>query len=102
MNKQGISWTKVRKESKIVNAYAEGIMSLPAIYGANPNKVLQFYEKLCSNIQALKTMGKLREVNGYARMTLNKLEGVRGDLVRTDHWQEWKFHSFLRDCKSGL
>ena len=84
--------TKFGKESEIVNAYVDGIMSLPAIYGANPNKVLQFYEKLCSNVQALETMGKLGEVNGYVRMTLNKLEGIRGDLVRTDDdWQEWKF-----------
>ena len=83
---------KYGKESKIVNAYVEGIMSLPLIYGANPNKVSQFYEKLCSNVQALETMGKLGEVNGYVRMTLNKLEGIRGDLVRTDDdWQEWRF-----------
>ena len=61
-------------------------------YGANPNKVSQFYEKLCSNVQALETMGKLGEVNNYVRMTLNKLEGIRGDLVRTDDdWQEWRF-----------
>ena len=73
---------KYGKESKIVNVYVDGIMSLPSIYGANPNKVSQFYEKLCSNVQALETMGKLGEVNGYVRMTLNKLEGIRGDLVR--------------------
>ena len=37
-------------------------------------------------------MGKLGEVNGYVRITLDKLEGIRSDLVRTDDsWQEWKF-----------
>ena len=37
-------------------------------------------------------MGKLREMNGYVRMTLDKLIGIRADLVRTDdNWQEWKF-----------
>ena len=37
-------------------------------------------------------MGKLREVNGYVRLTLDKLEGIRGDLVRTDDdWRDWKF-----------
>lgn len=83
---------KYVKESKIVNACVDGIMSLPSIYGANPNKVSQFYEKICSNVQALEMMGKLGEVNGYVRMTLNKLEGIRGDLVRTDDdWQEWRF-----------
>lgn len=59
-------------------------MSLSMIHGTNPNKILEFSEKLCSNAQSLKTMGKLGEVNGYVRMTLNKLEGIRGDLVRTD------------------
>ena len=84
--------TKFGKESEIVNAYVSNIMSLPAIFGTNPNKVSQFYDKLCSNVQSLETMGKLGEVNGYVRMTLNKLEGIRGDLVRTDdNWQDWKF-----------
>ena len=37
-------------------------------------------------------MGKLREMNGYVRMTLDKLIGTRADLVQTDdNWQEWKF-----------
>ena len=41
-------------------------------------------------------MGKLGEVNGYVRITVNKLEGIRGDLVRTDDdWQEWKFDQFV-------
>ncbi|XP_068723854.1 uncharacterized protein [Montipora capricornis] len=41
-------------------------------------------------------MGKLREVNGYIRMTLNKLEGIRGDLERTDDdWQESKFDQLV-------
>ena len=88
--------TKFGKESEIVNAYVSSIMSLPVIHGANPNKVSQFYEKLCSSVQALETMGKLGEVNGYVRMTLNKLEGIRGDLVRTDDdWQEWKFDQLV-------
>ncbi|PFX34964.1 Uncharacterized protein K02A2.6 [Stylophora pistillata] len=93
---KNIPKTKFGKESEIVNAYVSSIMSIPVIYGVNPNKVSQFYEKLCSSIQALETMGKLREVNGYVRMTLNKLEGIRGDLVRTnDNWQEWKFNQLV-------
>jgi len=50
--------TKYGKESEIVNAYISGIMSLPTIHGTNPNKILEFYEKLCSNVQSLETMGK--------------------------------------------
>ena len=71
-------------------------MSLPVIQGANPNKISDFYETLLPNLQALETMGKIREVNGYVRMTLDKLEGIRGDLVRTDdNWQDWDFPHLL-------
>ena len=93
--------TKFGKESEIVNAYVSSIMSLPVIYRANPNKVSQFYEKLCSSVQALETMGKLGEVNGYVRMTLSKVEGIRGDLVRTDDdWQEWKFDQLVEALRN--
>ena len=44
------------------------------------------------NVQSLETLGKISEVNGYVRATIDKLEGIRGDLVRMDDdWQEWKF-----------
>ena len=64
-------------------------MALPHIPGSQPSKIHDFYEKLLSNVQALETLGKLREISGYVRMTIDKLEGIRGDLVRTDDdWQE--------------
>jgi hypothetical protein len=51
-----------------------------------------FYNKLLFNVQSLETLGKLKEVNGYVRMCLDKLEGIRGDLVRTDDdWRQWDF-----------
>ena len=44
----------------------------------------------------LETLGKLKEVNGYVRATIDKLEGIRGDLVRTDdNWQEWEFPQLI-------
>ena len=64
-------------------------MALPNIPGSQPSKIHDFYEKLLSNVQALETLGKLREISGYVRMTIDKLEGIRGDLVGTDDdWQE--------------
>ena len=40
--------------------------------------------------QALDTMGKLRDVLGYTRLTLEKLPGIRADLVRLEEdWQKW-------------
>ena len=62
--------TNYGKESEIVNAHVTNIMSLPVIYGSNPNK---FYETLSPKLQALETMGKIKEVNGYVRMRLDKL-----------------------------
>ena len=40
-------------------------------------------------------MGKLKEINGYVRSALDKLPGIRADLVRLDiDWQECKFWQF--------
>ena len=87
---EGYEWaknilrTKYGKTSEIVNAYIQNIMGLPVISGANPARIHQFYEALLFNVQALETLGKLKEVNGYVRMSIDKLPGIRGDLVRTD------------------
>ena len=71
-------------------------MGLPVISGANPARIHQFYEALSFNVKALETLGKLKEVNGYVRMSIDKLRGIRGDLVRTDeNWQEWDFPKFV-------
>ena len=41
-------------------------------------------------------MGKLREVIGYVRFTLDKLGGIRADLVRMDdNWQNLDFSEFI-------
>ena len=42
--------------------------------------------------QALETMNKLKEPIDYVRLTLDKLPGIRADVVRLDdNWQEWDF-----------
>ena len=67
-------------------------MNLPHIKGANPHKIDEFYAKLLPSVQALESMNKLREISGYCRATLDKLEGIRADLTRfDDNWQEWGF-----------
>ena len=67
-------------------------MSLPTIHATQPKKIHEFYDRLVTNIQSLETMGKIREINGYVRLTLDKLPGIRADLVRIDDdWQEWGF-----------
>ena len=47
-------------------------------------------------MQALDTMGKIKEMNGYVRVTLDKLQGIRVDLVRNDdNWHDWKFQQLV-------
>ena len=59
---------------------------------SNPVKIHNFYEKLRTSVQSLNTMGKVKEINGYLRSILDKLPGIRVDLVRLGNgWQEWKF-----------
>ena len=70
-----------------MNAYVQNILCLPTIQGAKPGKIHAFYGTLLTSVQSLETFGKLKEVTGYVRMTIDKLEGIRNDLVRTDdHW----------------
>ena len=53
------------------------------------------------SVQALETMGKLKEINGYVKLTLDKLRGIRTDLVRMDNgWQEWKFPQLVEALES--
>ena len=89
------------KTSEIVNAHIANIMNLPRITGSSPRKVWEFYETLITNIQPLETMGKLKEINGYVRMTLDKLSGIRSDLIRLDDdWQEWEFPRLVEAIRS--
>ena len=83
---------KYANESEIVNSYVEEIISLPTINGSQPGKIHSFFETLRYNVQSLETLNKLSDVNGYVRMTINKLPSIRGDLVRTDpKWKDWTF-----------
>ena len=64
-------------------------MGLP---GTNPTRINEFYEKMVTNIQTLESMGKEKDIRGYVRLTLDKLPGIRADLVRLDdNWQECGF-----------
>ena len=51
-------------------------MSLPQINNANSQKIHDFLEKLLCSVQALDTMGKIKEMNGYVRVTLQKLQCI--------------------------
>ena len=83
---------KYGKHSEVTNAHVQNITPIPHINNSNPYKTHEFSEKLLNSVQDLETMGKLKEINGYVRITLDKLQRIRADLVRTDDdWENWKF-----------
>ena len=54
-------------------------------------------------MQALETIGKLKEINGSVRLILYKLQGIRADLVMTDDdWQEWKVPQLIEALESWI
>ena len=69
---------------EVAAAHIHCITSLPVISNFNPNCIQEFYEKLAISVQALETMKKLKDIEGYVRLTLDKLPGIRADLVRLD------------------
>ena len=87
---KAILQAKFGKTTVVANEHINCIISLPIVFGSHPNKVHDFYEKLMSSVQALEAMRKLNEIKGYVRNTLDKLPGIRADLVRLDdNWQDW-------------
>ena len=75
-----------------IKAYTKQILDLPHIHDVNVGKVHEFSEKLSYCVQSLETMGKLEQINGNVAMTLDKLSGIRSDLVRTDpEWEDWDY-----------
>ena len=86
---KNILMTNYVKPREVANAHIQYIMGLSVITETNPTRINEFYEKLVSNIQTLESMGKKKDIRGYVRLTLDKLPGIRSDLVRLDdNWQE--------------
>ena len=93
---------KFGKPGEVANAHIKCIMSLLIITQKNFIKIHDFYEKLLTPLQALDTMGNLKEINEYVRMTFDKLPAICADLVRIvdDDWQKWDFGQFSSLCKT--
>ena len=98
-----ILMTKYAKPRAVANAHIQCIMGLSVITETNPTRINEFYEKLVTNIQTLESMGKEKDIRGYVRLTLDKLPGIRSDLVRLDdNWQEWRFPQLVEALKMGM
>ena len=81
----------------IVNTRVQNSMELPVITGSLPKKIHKFYQKLIFNMKSLETLGNLKDISGYVRMFIDKLQGIRGNLVRKEYnWREWDFPNFVR------
>ena len=88
------------KTAEVVNAYIVNINNLPVIADTNPAKVHEFYKQLRYNVQSLETLHKLDGVKGNVRATLDKLKGIKSDLVRgNEGWPEWTFEDLLKELK---
>ena len=75
---KNIPRNKYGETSEIVNAYVRSIMGLPVISGVN--------QAFPFNVQALETLGKLKEVNGYVRMSIDnypRSEGTWSEQTKT-------------------
>ena len=71
-------------------------MSLAQINNANPQKIYELSEKLLCSVQASDTMGKIKEMNGYVIVTLDKLQSIQESIVRNDYnWQDSKFQQLI-------
>ena len=87
-NAKAILEAEYGQPTEIGNAYIKNIMELPIINGVNPRKVKDFYKQLRFNVQSLDTLGRLADVKGNVRRTLEKLKGIKADLVRGN--EGWK------------
>ena len=92
--------SKFGKPSEVAKAHIENVISLPVINNSNPGRIHSFYEKLVTSVQSLESMGKLQNINGLVRHTLDKLSGIKSELVRSDDdWQEWTYVELVEALK---
>ena len=60
----------------------------------------EFYKQLRFNVQSLDTLRRLADVKGNVRCTLDKLKGIKADLVRgNEGWKDWGFKDLLRELQ---
>lgn len=67
---------KFGKPAVVVNTHVKCITSLLVVSGTHSNRIHDFLEKLYGSVQALTTMKKLKEINGYLKITLDKCQGL--------------------------
>ena len=88
------------KTSEIVNAHVQQIIELLTVYGTNLKKIYDFNEKVVCNVQVRDTIKRLREINGYVRINVDKIPKVRLSLVMLKiSWKDWTFGDLVNALK---
>ena len=86
---KNILCSEYRRQCEIVNAYIQNIVGLPVITGPHPVKIHDFCKQLVYKVQSLETLRKLKDVAGNVKSVLDKLKGIKPDLVRGHpDWQD--------------
>ena len=74
----------------------ENIQGLPVISGTHPAKIHDFFETLLYNVQSLETLGKTSDCKALVRGVLNKLPGIKAELVQgKPDWKTWDFTQLI-------
>ena len=79
------------------------IVDLLAVKEVIYAKSRQFYDTLCINNEALRTMKGHTKVEGLVLPTLAKLPGIKADLTRDyGNWENWSFDDLLTEIRKWL
>ncbi|XP_048575296.1 uncharacterized protein LOC116604510 [Nematostella vectensis] len=102
-----IAWERLREEygqtKTVVAAHVDQILNLPILKSGGHAKVREFYETLSKSHDALETLGEGNMLRGLALSTLNKLQKIRADLVRTDEgWESWEMGDVIKALQKWL
>ena len=101
------AWERLQKEygqtKLVVNAHMDEIINIPVTRGSHYEKILEFYESLSKNYDALQTLGESDSLKGFAMSTLNKIPQVKPDLMRSDDdWEEWSMERLINALQKWL
>lgn len=85
------------KISEIVKTYIDNLNALPVITGSQPSKIHKFCQTLNYHVQSLEMLGKLSSCFSVVRGVLDKLPGIKAELVSGKvGWQDWGFTELIR------
>ena len=101
------AWERLNKEfgqkNAVINTHIDEIINLPTVRGTNYEKVLDFYNRLTKNCDALLTLGENNMLKGFVMTTLNKLPSVKPDIVRIDQeWESWDMDKLIENLQNWL